>query len=183
MTEVADKDKALNTCDGVIEIAANEMLLQGSYVTQRVMNPKLEDEGAVCGGRKACLVGSIFLAYGITYRKLLRLTDHIPSFFLEDRDWFMDERPALKLAYNAFNQAAFEVIEREHQHRIAFQHDYDPRTNKYSISDRPEVPADGWAEFFFERILENHEHDEIREEVISVANRAKELIGSELVVV
>jgi hypothetical protein len=58
------QEKALATCDGVIEIAKNEMLVRGNYITG-IVDDKLKQQGAICGGRQACLVGSLYLAHGV----------------------------------------------------------------------------------------------------------------------
>lgn len=149
------QEKALKNCDGVIEIANNEMLIQGDYVTHRVENEELARQGSICGGHQACLVGSIYIAHGV---KPWRESSGVDGWGVEARGVFMSTRPALQLTYDAFNRAAFETIGNPDE-------DYD--------LDRPDA---NWAEWFFETYLEGSSHNAIRRQVIGVANRAKELI-------
>lgn len=161
------QEKALNTLDGVIKIADNEMLIQGDYVTAEIVNPELAKKGAVCGGRKACLVGSTYLAHGV---KVWREDGGL--FETWRRDDFMRTRPALRLAYEALNEAALRLIKREHRDVIA-EWSYDG----IGLSE----PSQGWGEYFFERVLENESHNTIREQVTRVARSAKRLIRSGVV--
>src|SRR5688572_27543090 len=55
-------DKAHAILDGVVAISGREMLIHGTYVTSDVVRPDLAREGAICGGRQACLLGSVALA-------------------------------------------------------------------------------------------------------------------------
>lgn len=54
-------DKALAVLDGVVTISGNEMLIHGTYVSG-VTRPDLAAKGSICGGRQACLIGSVALA-------------------------------------------------------------------------------------------------------------------------
>lgn len=109
-------DDALRTLDGIRQITKNEMLIHGEYVTDNVRNKKLAAEGAVCGGRKACLVGSAYIAYGVP----LQITEHY-DYWREktvervelpgigdkrNRAGFRRYRPGLRLAMEALNDAA-----------------------------------------------------------------------------
>lgn len=153
------KDKALANCDGVIKIAQNEMLLQGEYITG-VVSEKLRANGSICGGRQACLVGSMFLAHG-RLPKDIDYVFSVSSWSGEmNRFDYMATRPALKLTYDAFNEAASRLLQR--------QYDMDPTAE----------PEQGWGEFYFETTLADEEHNVIREKVISLARDAKKLIKS-----
>lgn len=176
----ADERKAISTCDGVIRIANNEMLQQGVYVSRDIVNPALEREGSICGGRNACLVGSIYLAHGVPFKDMDH-EGHIPSFFAYGRESYMADKPALRLAYDAFNQAAFDTLEREYSDVIPYVQEWDEDSECYLCTDVPDEPSEGWGEWFFEKALEGQEDSFIQQEVIRVANRAKELIESGLV--
>lgn len=175
--------KALDTCDGVIVMAQAEMLRQGVYVTRDIIDRERERDGSICGGRQACLVGSIFLAYGVPWGDI-DFEGHIPSFFsAENRESYMADKPALELAYTAFNQAAFEIVEREYGERLDYDYDWDEDKDCYMPTDRLEVPPEGWGEYFFEKVLgDEGSRETVQLEVIRLANRAKELIQSGLVV-
>lgn len=147
------QEKALKNCDGVIEIANNEMLIQGDYVTHTIENEELARQGSICGGHQACLVGSIYIAHGV---KPWRKSVGPILFGRGPREKFMSTRPALRLTYDAFNRAAFEKIGRGQDYDLG--------------------PDGDWAEWFFEKYLGGSTHNAIRRQVIEVANRAKELI-------
>lgn len=173
MATEAEKSHAIATCDGVITITKREMLQQGVYVSHNICDPKLADEGAICGGRKACLVGSIFLANGHTYHEFMRAASggspyvgHLPSWFQTGRWEFMADKPSLSLAYDAFNEAAWEAIERDHA-ELDIEAEF--------------PPIEGWAEYFFEVVLEDESQEVIQAEVIALANRAKTLIETGVV--
>lgn len=179
------KKRALKVCDGVIAIAHNEMLIHGTYVTQGVVNEELKKKGSVCGGRAACLVGSMFIAHGDMPAKPkksegARVWDGI---FSDNRDDWINQRPALKLAYQAFNTAAKNIVDAEH--------------SEWSNSNPSAGPYKDWAEFYFEEIIGNQggceterqvstpaggtellriPYEETRYEIIRVAEDAKVLI-------
>lgn len=165
--------KALDTCDGVIEIAKNEMLVQGDYVSSTIMNHELKAKGSVCGGRQACLVGSEYLAYGVRM-----FAEDFPGFSYHTREDFMRNRPGLRLAYRAINEAA---------HRYAIRHW--PKYVKDEIADFSHqwedstTPNEGWGEWFFEDLCKhNHiDYDETRQHVIKIVRNAKSLIRAEVI--
>lgn len=170
--------KALDTCDGVIEIAKNEMLVRGTYLTG-ILKPDMAREGSICGGRKACLVGSMYLAHGVRGD----IEDMSMSF--DSRKAEMRNRPGLRLAYQAINEAALrraekinaEVVRRERRknHRDTY------RTRPYHATNDGS-PEEGWGEWFFESFLRRRTtFDETREEVIRVTRHAKRLIKSGVV--
>lgn len=98
------------------EIVRNEMLDYGYYVSDEIERPDLAEIGAVCGGRRACAVGSLYLAAGI--KPIVREYDdepiaRLPGTDPSERLMFMMTRPALRTAYEALNDAANEYIDRE----------------------------------------------------------------------
>lgn len=112
-------EKAVRALDNMKVIVKNDMLEQGVYLTEEVVDPKLAERGAVCGGHKACAVGSLWLGYGI---KMQGPKDEriLPGVYvntygsedLVDRDTFLKSRPGLKLAYDALNEAADKFIDK-----------------------------------------------------------------------
>lgn len=180
--------KALRVCDGVISIAANEMLVQGTYVTEHVANQELKERGAICGGRKACLVGSMYLSHGDLPTKEEANERYGHSGFWAGifrppyRPEYMADRPALKLAYDAFNTAAYEIMLSEPWTREFETEEYDDDEGEY-VTARIEIdvssqhePSEGWGEYFFEIVLKSEEDYFVRGQVIRVAENAKDLI-------
>lgn len=176
------KKHALKVCDGVIAIANNDMIVHGTYVTQGIVNEKLAKLGSVCGGRAACLIGSMFIAHGDMPKKPKGTyfgNGVWDGIFGPLRYKWLKERPALKLAYDAFNRAAKNIVDLEH--------------SEWSDNDPSAGPYTDWAEYYFERILGEsgdgvereeeingellrHPYQETRIEVIRVAEDAKTLI-------
>lgn len=101
------RDKALDTLTGMSQIVKNEMLIRGEYVTP-VRNRKLADEGAICGGRKACAIGSLWIAAGVKVEPQGALGARLPGIYDSQRPGFLRRRPGLRLAYEALNEAAEE---------------------------------------------------------------------------
>src|ERR1044072_1662169 len=68
MTAIArtDEFRAVWTLNRMREIVLNEMLMHGEYSTA-VVDERRAEEGAVCGGRRACAVGSLWIAYGVPF--------------------------------------------------------------------------------------------------------------------
>lgn len=149
MPTIAHYDKAIDSLNGVIQIAKNEMLQQGLYISE-VRDEKLAEQGAICGGRNACLVGSLWLGYGI---KPVgdALFPELPGTDDDERRKFIRNRPGLRLALDALNEEA--------------------------IKEGGPVPADGYfsdaAEHYFERTLKNRPQPVVKAEVIKLAQRAK----------
>lgn len=106
---VAHYDKAINTIDGMIEIAKREQLIQGTYVDDKV-DETLKIEGAICGGHKACLIGSAYIAYGrkIEAGDAYAWLDGVEP---DERYTFLRRRPALRLAIDALDTEAMKRME------------------------------------------------------------------------
>ena len=105
MTEVADstKEGALRALDGMREVVRREMLTQGTYVSEEGLNPRLA--GAICGGRRHCAIGSLWVGAGVKHR-VVKGAVTLPGVGEEDRPRFLRRHPALKLAYDALNRVA-----------------------------------------------------------------------------
>lgn len=80
------------------EIAHNDMLIRGMYFSEGLERPDLAEAGAVCGGRRACLVGSFMLAAGADRHEARR--------YLGARDEFAALYPGATEAREALNEAA-----------------------------------------------------------------------------
>lgn len=98
----ARKAKALATIDGMAEINDAEMMHPGTYVTD-VVRP--ERKHAICGGREACLIGSMFLAYGV---RAGEAETYSPAGALR-RD-YLDRHPDLGVVYDVLNEVAGEIL-------------------------------------------------------------------------
>lgn len=105
------KRTALNALDGVTQITKNEMLKRGDYLTA-VVDEKLAAEGAICGGRRACLIGSAYVGAGIKMRagENQFWGRRLPGVDPDDRAEFTARRPGLRLALDALDVAATERI-------------------------------------------------------------------------
>jgi hypothetical protein len=107
----ATADQILDNMEYLVE---RERLVRGSYIDQEV-DP--ERSGALCQGHKACAIGSLWLAAGVPVRPLVtalgRTTYMLPGTDEWERDEFVEDKPGLKLAYTALNDAA-EVFADEH---------------------------------------------------------------------
>ena len=85
----------------VQEIAHNDMLMRLTYITIDVERPDLLEAGAVCGGRRACMVGSFMLAAG-------EEPDNVRD-WLGQRDKFAASIPGAAEARAALNEAALKI--------------------------------------------------------------------------
>lgn len=115
MSQLSEKtvDKAIDVLDGIREITKNEMLVARQYVSQDIVDPELAAEGAICGGRNACLVGSAYLAAGIKLKKDDMGFVDLPGIGdADDRARFRKNRPGLRVAMDALNEAALARIEK-----------------------------------------------------------------------
>lgn len=131
MTAVAELDAvqitALRALEGMAEVVRNEMLAQGRYV-RHLTRPDLAASGAICGGHQACAIGALWMGAGIKPRR-----DVWGEWMLEgaddssNRDVFLEDRPGLRLAYNALNDAA---------DRYVHDHDLSPTASFSSSMER-----------------------------------------------
>lgn len=115
------KRQALTALDNMRSIVHNEMLIAGSYIDDEITNEELAAEGAVCGGRKHCAIGSLWVAAGVRYTKTewplygggVRVTLDLPGVTEPEREDFLRHRPALKLAYDCINASAKAYAEKK----------------------------------------------------------------------
>lgn len=105
------RERVETVFDGMEEIVRAEMLTRHEYVTEVV---KPSRAGAVCGGRRACLVGTLWLAhapldpggYRVHAGRLVGAGEG-PT-----RDRYLRDRPVLWHCYDALNGVAAEWLER-----------------------------------------------------------------------
>lgn len=110
---LADYDKAIDTLDGTISIARNEMLAHAGYISPSIVNSELAKQGSVCRGHQACLIGSMWLAGGVRRTGSRFRGYDLPSVSQgSERDRFLARRPGLLLAYDATNAAAERYMKR-----------------------------------------------------------------------
>lgn len=95
-------DDAMATLDNMEQIAKAEMMVQGTYITDYVVAPERVD--AICGGRQACLLGTMWIANGVPL-------DDVENSVGDDtsREEAMEERPSLKVVYDAMNEEAVKL--------------------------------------------------------------------------
>jgi hypothetical protein len=112
VTEVQDPYKIL---DGMREIARADMMDTVGYVTSYVDDPSRIH--AICRGRKACAVGSAWLAAGVRLQRtrddVIQGHHYLPGVEQgEPRKKFLSRRPALRRAFALLNEAAEAYIDR-----------------------------------------------------------------------
>lgn len=100
-------ERAINALVNMSIIVENEMVASGSYITDVVDTSKTD---AICGGRKACAIGSLWVGYGIEpviiHRENADVDDVIlPGVDQNERREFFREHPGLGLAYKELNNA------------------------------------------------------------------------------
>jgi hypothetical protein len=149
------KAKALQTLDNMAEIVRNERLIKGAYIHPAV---DLEFSDAVCGGHKACLIGSAWLAYGIKMRG-----GDLPGSHPTARPSFLRNRPALRVVYDALNDAAERKVRKNNSLREAFIDEYEIGRSYHSIDEVIEDEQNrGLAEALFEGGLVDSRSDLLR---------------------
>lgn len=163
---------APTTLDNMVLIVEAEMLIHLDYVTNEVMDQERERKGAICGGRKACAIGALWLAHGIkpeVWGDDDEAMAQLPGITYDERLSFMLDYPELRKAYDALDSAAEEkadaIAQRNGAERIGLF--------------RPEIVRQaqmcGMAEALFEsRLLDQ---DFVGKELIDVIDRAKELLA------
>lgn len=101
------KEKALAALDNMETIVLAEMLVRGEYLELQVSHP--ERSGAICGGRRACAIGSLYIGAGVRisrYKVGSFSYAQLPGVNESERKSFMRHRPHLRLAYDALNESA-----------------------------------------------------------------------------
>lgn len=98
------RERAISALDGMRSIVRAEMLTQGEYIESEISNPRRL--ASLCGGRKHCAVGSLWVGGGIRPHVTPGGAVHLPGTSSWEREAFLRRRPALRVAYNALNEAA-----------------------------------------------------------------------------
>lgn len=115
----ATADRAIGALKRMKEIARNEMMARGSYISE-VTNLELARKGSVCGGHNACAIGSLWIGYGVPIQ--YGWSTAYP--YLEgvscslDRQEFVAHRPGLKLALRALNDASVRWTMQNRPHEL-----------------------------------------------------------------
>lgn len=143
------KQKALDALDGMAQIVKNEMLVRGEYLTSEVVNESLAAKGAICGGHKACAIGSLWLGYGVKMEGMPGLRE-LPGTDEEERKAFTRTRPALRAALNHLNAAAAAFAEK----------------NSITLTKSWDDPIEGLFEGYYGRKID-------RTDLLRVVNNAK----------
>lgn len=168
-------NKAIKTLNGVIQIARNEQLRRGVYISDEIVNERLAAKGAICGGHQACFVGSLFIA---AKGSVTPLYDHgyvdEDIFSVSGRHDYMKNRPYMRLAYEAANEAAYDVWAKSPDKFRESETYID-----HAFFSREASPHSGWAEALFEEGMGGFEYDDVRDVVIEVCNLAKKRIRKE----
>jgi hypothetical protein len=112
--------------DNMRTIVEREMLVHGTYLDPFICRPDLAEQGAICGGRRACAIGSLWLAAGVDLEPINSDIDpdnvFLPGCSTGMRHEFMEDKPHLRLAYRHLNQAAREYAE-HHNVTVAWDAD------------------------------------------------------------
>lgn len=106
ITDAIKKD-AIKALDGMEEIVRNERIWAGTYLSE-IEDTDLAKSGAICGGRYACAIGSLWLGAGIKPTRSRLGGVSLPGVIEGERDDFMQDKPGLRLAYDCINTAATE---------------------------------------------------------------------------
>lgn len=162
-------DRAHAILDGVVEISSHDMLIHGSYFTRHIANENLAKQGAICGGRQACLLGSVAVSAvggasrNTTIAETLDAVRFGPANLVNSWDGFSSEqaalrrRPALRLAIEALNEEAFERLS-------ALR-----KTKRVRQALDELSPAEG----YFEEYLEGASKPETHRHIVSLVEGAK----------
>lgn len=103
---------AIKALDGFAQVVKNEQIVHGIYVADEVERPDLAEAGAICGGRRACAVGSLWIGAGVPIQvgeSEWGISTDLEGVHAEDRPAFLARRPALRLAYETLNATAEEL--------------------------------------------------------------------------
>lgn len=156
------KQRALDALDGMGQIVFNEMVVRGEYVSDEIDETKV---ASICGGHKYCAVGALYAGYGIKPQRANHPFDSEDYYLLSgvdehERASFMQDKPALKLAYSALNDAAIVFV------------DNHPEIDIYwGIWNAP-----------IESLFEEADPEIGRQDLLDVIGHAQELIRSDLVI-
>lgn len=164
---------AEDTLNRMREIVANEKLVHMQYVSDK-RDQAAWEAGAVCGGLKACAVGSLFLAHGVQathYPGFPGGTGYwnLPEAMTSSRETFMAARPELRRAYDALEVAAREKI------KSLKPHHNEDQLQDWIENEEETLCVGGDLEVLFESSLAS---DEPFEGMLGVIDRAKEILAA-----
>jgi hypothetical protein len=159
MVEVFGDFTAEETIDRMRQIVEAEMIMHMDYISDDI-DMKRKDEGAICGGHRACAVGALYLAFGIVpvYERdedmgtIWNVT--LPGSYAPTRSQFMSRIPELGRAYRALNEAATHVM-REY----AIRRGTDP-DDMFDVDFQHAVNFNGAMEAMFEHYWTAEEEGE-----------------------
>jgi len=107
LTERPAPASATEILERMKDVVRNDMLIRGDYVTE-ILDEELAAEGSICGGRKACAIGSLWLAAdAVRYHGEAIIT----SFSPELRWIELRRNEMLREAYDALNRSAHEFAD------------------------------------------------------------------------
>lgn len=113
MTLVTDPLQVLDNMRSIVE---REMLTHGQYITSFVVDEELASQGAICGGHRACAVGSLWLAAGVKPNKDKWGEHTLPGVAADYRRDFLADKPTLRLVYDTLNEVAQDYITSHNLH-------------------------------------------------------------------
>jgi hypothetical protein len=152
-------DKAISTLDGLIGITHRETLARAGYV---------EPAGPVCDGFRACLLGSTWIAHGeVPYDDYGSLA--LLGVSESERHDFLLTRPGLRMAYDALNEVAREILLSEFSDRYKLDQD----VLVYAGRGRRELYWESEAEELFEEATEEWDIADVRKRVVELAQEAR----------
>lgn len=160
------RDEALAALDGMRDVVKNEMLTHGTYVSSEIENHVLAAAGAVCGGHKACAVGSLWLGGGVRMKSLFGGAV-LPGVEEEERRSFLRNRDGLRVAYHALNDAAERFMARH------------PEVKKRGTSYRVfEAPVESLFEEHQVQQANGRYRDVGRQELLPIITAAKRIVNA-----
>lgn len=105
MSETTTLYSAEETLDRMAEIVRAEMMGNRVYVSG-VVRPDLAEKGAICGGRRHCAIGALWVAHGVPYTDYMSDEVALPAVAQSERMGFMATDAELALAHDALGEAA-----------------------------------------------------------------------------
>lgn len=150
------KRKAIADLKGMRQIVDNEQLVRGNYIDNAV-NKKLEAAGAICGGRKACLIGSLWMGSGIKAEFHPERGAILPFVYEGTRHFMFNTYPDMELAYDALNIEAekfsgrikdytFEPGRYRSAAEDLFEHTFEPVMAAQAKEESKEERAQYWTD-------------------------------------